>query len=196
MKKLYISFGIGALIIIVACLFYFYMFDFTLSNDQAVWGQFGDYLSVFVAIASLVVISSLTYFIAKNENRRDDENKILENSKIRPILIFKDIGGKWACKNVGEGAALNIMIAYKTNNLHSWEHPVKIYSMTSKEEFQIEWKKFGVAKWVATYNDIRGEVFTSICEDDDTVYQIGRNELKIIGKTYMRLEDAKKISFD
>jgi len=196
MKKLYISFGIGALIILIACLFYLYMFGFTIPDNQVVWGQFGDYLSVFVAIASLVVIGSLTYFIAKNEERRDRENQILENSKIRPILIFKDIGEKWACKNVGEDAALNIMIAFKTNNLHSWEHPVKIYSMTSKEEFQIEWKKFGVATWVATYNDIRGEVYTSICEDDDTVYEIGRNELNSYKNKYIRLETAKKTSFD
>jgi hypothetical protein len=44
-------------------------------------------MNVFVAIASLVVVSYLTYFIAKNEQTRDYENKILENSKIRPILI-------------------------------------------------------------------------------------------------------------
>jgi hypothetical protein len=195
-KNLSFAFGAGAIIIVFSFLFYTFHFGFKVSVNHAIWGQFGDFMSVFISIANLIIISSLTYFIAKIEEKRDQENRNLELSKVRPILIFKDIGMKWACRNVGEGAALNVMIAYKTNLAHDWENPVKIYSLTSNEEFKIEWKKFHIAKWVAVYYDIYGTVFSSTCEHDDTIYQAEINELLAFINHYKRLEDVKNVSFD
>ena len=91
---------------------------------------------------------------------------------------------------------MNIMIAYKTSNVGQWENPVKIYSLVPKEEFVIEWKKYYVAKWVAVYYDIRGNVLTSTCENDDTNVDIGKNELLAFLNKYRRLEDVKNVSFD
>jgi len=195
-RNLFFAFGAGAFVISCAFFFYALQFGFLVSKNRTVWGEFGDFMSVFVAIANLVVVSSLTYFIAKIEDKRDEENRNLENSKIRPILIFKDIGKKWACRNVGEGAAMNIMIAYKTKSTLSWENPIKIYSLVPKEEFEIEWRKYQVFQWSAVYYDIHGTVFTSICENDDTVFEIDKNELLSFTNNYKRLEDVKNISFD
>lgn len=194
-KVFFLSFGIGVLIIILAIYFYSFTFGFSISKDQAIWGQFGDFMNVFVAIANLFVVSFLTYYLNKIEEKREEENKILEKSKVRPILIFRDIGMKWECVNVGEGTAMNIMIAYKTNT-DSWENPVKIYSLIPKEKFEIDWKKYNVSKWVATYYDIHNTVFTSICEKDDTIYEIDKNELYEFENNYKRLEDVKNLSFD
>lgn len=195
-NKRWIPLILGTVIIVFAFIFYSFQFGFSLSQDQTVWGEFGDFMNVFVAIANLFVIGYLTIFFAEMEEQRDQESKKLEELKIRPNLIFKDIGEKWACRNIGEGAAMNIMIAYKTSNVGQWENPVKIYSLVPKEEFVINWKKNYIHKWVAVYYDIRGNVLTSTCENDDTNVDIGKNELLAFKNKYRRLEDVKNVSFD
>lgn len=189
-------FGIGVFILFVPFTFYALWFGPSISKDHMVWGEFGNFMSLFVSITNLFIIATLTMFIAKNEESRDEEMRKIENSKIRPIVIFKDIGKKWACRNIGEGAAMNIMIAYKTGNGRSWENPVKIYSLVPQEVFEIEWRKYGVYQWVAVYYDIRGTVYTSICENDDTDFQIGKNELTSFLKDYKRLEEVESTTFD
>jgi hypothetical protein len=195
-KKRWIPLILGTILIVFAFIFYSFQFGFSLSKDQTVWGEFGDYMNVFVAIANLFVIGYLTIFFAEMEEQRDKENRTLEEFKIRPNLIFKDIGAKWACRNIGEGAAMNIMIAYKTSNVGQWENPIKIYSLVPKEEFVIEWRKSLIYKWAAVYYDIRGNVITSTCENDDTNVYIGKNELIAFKNNYKRLEDVKNVSFD
>ncbi len=193
--KIFIWYITGAMVILIAALFYRYQFGSYLSKQQNIWAEFGDYMNVFVSLANLIIVSSISYFLYKNEQKRDQENTILENSKIRPILIFKDIGETWSCRNVGQGAAMNIKIAYKTNENENWQNPVKIYSLMSGEEFKITWKRFGLLKWVAVYYDINNYVYSSICENDYTNYEANINELGNI-ENYLRLEEAMKKNFE
>ncbi|SOD80947.1 hypothetical protein [Spirosoma fluviale] len=186
---------IAILIPIIAVIIYRFQFGTHKSEKTEVWGQFGDFLNVFISIANLVIFGVLTFVIHKSERHRDTEKDILESAKTRPILIFKDIGGKWICKNVGEGTAINAMIAYKGGTSVNWENPVKVYSLMSGEPFEIDWR-ISVYQWRAKYYDVHGNVYTSTCTSDETLFEFDINGLYEVEGEALRLEDVKGKSYD
>lgn len=179
----------------IALIFYIYQFGTDRSTETEIWGQFGDFLNVFISMANLIIFSTLTFVIHKIERQREGEKDILESAKTRPILIFKDIGERWACKNVGEGAALNGIISYSEGS-SNWENPVKIYSLMPGEEFEIHWRKSNVHQWRAKYYDIHNQVYTSTCTNDETLFEIAMNGLIEVENIALRLEQVKGKSFD
>lgn len=118
-------------LIVVPVGFYFYQFGkYGLSHNSEDWGILGDYLNVWVSMASLILLATLTYVIYKDDEARDNDRYKEEKARNRPILIFKvDNREKvWYVKNVGNGVALNIYISYQTDGF-SWMKPVKVYSL-------------------------------------------------------------------
>ena len=187
---------VAVLVPIIAVITYRFQFGTYKSENTEVWGQFGDFLNVFISIANLVIFGVLTFVIHKTERQRDNEKDILESAKTRPILIFKDIGGKWICRNVGEGTAINGMIAYKGGTSANWENPVKVYSFMSGEPFEIDWRRFNVYQWRAKYYDVHGNVYTSTCTGDETLFEFDINGLYEVEGKALRLEDVKGKSYD
>ena len=57
-----------------------------LSNNQEIWGQFGDFLNVWVSLASLIAISMLTYFIHTREHSLQNSLREQENVLNRPLI--------------------------------------------------------------------------------------------------------------
>jgi len=92
-------------------------------------------------------------------------------SNFKPVLIFSSRGEEtmrwgWKLQNYGNGPALNVLVAdgYNLKNFHSI---VNCYPLSKDASVDLLWaKKTGVL--VATYSNIYGEQFTSICQHNQT----------------------------
>lgn len=92
-----------------------------------------------------------------------------QKSSIRPYIVFfnseKGMGDKtsWCIENVGNGPALNILIAGGTNQFE-WNHEdiTLLPAMTCNISKRLQWVKLHGAL-LATYTDICGREYTSIC---------------------------------
>ena len=173
---------LSVLVIIVPLILYVSTFGKFLSHEKEVWGQFGDFFNMFVSMASLIIISTLTYIIYIYQ-KEDESNKSI------PILIFKVNATKkvWVVQNVGKGVALNILISY-SKQLDSWEKPTKIYSLTENSELELFWFEPSL-QCSAMYFDYLGNSFSSICQNDDTQFIKGGKHLIGFQSNYYRFED-------
>ena len=171
------------MIIVIPIIFYTCTFGYYISDNKETWAHFGGFLNVFVSIASLLSISILTYIIYVYQ-REDESNKSI------PILIFKvnPTTNNWVVQNVGKGAALNILVTY-SKQLDKWEKPTKIYSLSDNLERELPWFK-QPSQCSAVYYDYLGNVFSSICINDDTKFIKNVNHLSEFKENYLRLEDS------
>ncbi len=179
----YLFLGISFLILIGAVGFYIYHFGTHFSDKKEEWGQFGDFLNVFVSICNLVVVTSLTFIVFKIQQ---SEQRV----EVRPYLIFKVLPQKkiWAVKNVGRGVALNVLIT-NSQEREEWDVPVKIYSLMPEEVLEITW--FGPSiQCRGVYFDIHENVYTSTCENDETSFVENFHGLSNFKKNYKRLEEV------
>ena len=172
-------------LIIIGIPIYCYVdtFGSHISDKKEAWSQFGDFLNVFVSIANLILVSALTYIIYAYQ-REDESNKSI------PILIFKvnPTTRNWVVQNVGKGVALNILVTY-SKQLDKWEKPTKIYSLSDNLEKELPWFEPSL-QCSAIYYDYLGNVFSSICINDDTKFIKNANHLSEFKENYHRLEDS------
>lgn len=205
-------FVIAAGIIAYICKFH----NYPISDDQAIWGQLGDYLNMFVSTASLILISVLTYVIHDTEMRREEAQKKEdkdhadardkeeaarsrardedEKARDRPILAFmveSEAGGQkfWKIKNISRNVALNPVIAIDHGD-GFWTYPVKIYSLGAGEHMILRWF-LQVNRICAVYYDVKENVLTSTIQNDRVKIEPDINALDHLAeKNYIRLEDA------
>ncbi|OZI09348.1 hypothetical protein BWI93_04085 [Siphonobacter sp. BAB-5385] len=158
----------------------------TFSNSPENWGQFGDYMNVFVSISSLILLSTLTLYIHKSEDARASQAEKQEKERNRPILIFYiEDGGVWAIKNVGNSVALNIFIKETTGNEKETSQR-KIYSLMPGQGIGLRFAS-NVVKWESTYYDILGNIISSICINDQTEILDGKKILPCHEGKYSRM---------
>jgi hypothetical protein len=179
-----------AVFTVVPIVFYLLQFQGGLSNKQEDWGAFADYLNVFISILNIVFIALLTYSIYRYQ-KEDEQNKSI------PILIFKvNRNKKWAVQNVGKGVALNILVSY-TEKKDQWLKPVKVYSIIEGQEIELGWFKASL-QCGAEYFDMNGNVYKSICKNDDTEFIKDSSDNRIFENfngEYDRYDEVSKMKF-
>ena len=172
----------------------FYCFQFAgnrLSEDSQDWAALSDYLNVWVSIASLVFLATLTYVL-------DRQRGADERARNRPLVIFRvDRKEKvWYLKNVGNGVALDIDISRleKTGDGELWEIPVKLYALMSGEEYKIFWFR-AAGKICATYNGVLDEkkLITIIEGDKNTFPKVNPINSYQKSHQFIRVEDAPEV---
>ena len=85
-----------------------------------------------------------------------------------PVLIFtsRGEGTRWKLENYGNGPAINILVAEGETSKH-WDEIVNCYPQAVGSSVELVWlKKAGIL--AATYSNIYGEQFTSICHHNQT----------------------------
>jgi hypothetical protein len=84
-----------------------------------------------LALGLSVLTFGLTQRLAQAAERR---------SRI-PVLIFTyDSGGSWFLRNVGNGPALNIILATKAEHQdRAWQNPTRIPPIARGAEFRLDW---------------------------------------------------------
>ncbi len=196
-RKLF-NFALGFTILVIIIPSFFYICQFSrngLSYDSQDWSAFSDFISMWVSMASLILLATLTYVIYKNEEQRENQRYSDEKARNKPIIIFKVDSKKkvWYAKNVGNGVALNIYISNSLDK-DKWMKPVKMYSLMAGEEFELFWFK-PAFQICAVYNDVlSSDIIVSICEGDITKFSNLNPILKFLkDEEYIRLEDAENI---
>lgn len=89
MKTLKIWIWIFAVVMIIMILLYFIQFSGKLSEDNADWGTFGDYLSGVFAVFNLGVVVLLTLYVSHKEDLRDKLAKGEQEIKYQKDLEFQ-----------------------------------------------------------------------------------------------------------
>jgi hypothetical protein len=88
-------------------------------------------------------------------------------SGIKPVLVFIYDGEKgWILTNIGNGPALNIVVAQKRVN-GNWFNPVRVPPISKGSEFRLLWlghvNDTGLG---ATYTDFQNRKYSSTCLND------------------------------
>jgi hypothetical protein len=142
---------------------YFKHFEGKFSDSAPEWGSYGTYINSFVTLANVslfIMFSLLVYNYNKLNNR--------------PILTFKTKFKKgkkeiWRIRNIGNGAALNLLVGYKTNAKNEWISPtVKSYSFGKDDEVIIDWITGSPDIIGVHYTDIFDEAFFAVVGNDVT----------------------------
>lgn len=82
----------------------------------------------------------------------------------KPVLVFVDEGdGKcWAVRNVGNGPALNVLVAERSRMKGVWFNPVRLPPLGKDASFALTWlgrqNSYGLA---ATYSDFEDRRYTT-----------------------------------
>lgn len=170
-------------ILVIGVPSYLYINQFsagTLSTDQAVWGEFGDFMNVWVAIGNLIALGGLTFYISTLERSQHEASTNLENARSRPTLIYKylDDQKKWVIQNVGNGPALNIRLSFLKER--NWEIPNKIHSLISGgiTSFPIR-QPTSEDVICLVYYDIHGTVITTLGQNEDSEIILNENYLRL-----------------
>jgi len=100
------------------------------------------------------------------------------------ILLYSNTHG-WKIKNIGNGPALNIVIAHTTNALENktpegktlpsgnWKCPTRLYPLPRDGEIAIPWVGSNPDKIAVRYFDIHDNQYTSVTDDDLTkIYEV------------------------
>lgn len=95
MNRSYLVGLLCALICIIPHIFLWYKFElFSLSNDPAVWGQYGDFiggtLNPIFSIINIILLVYLTFTISEIEKKRIMESRELEASRHKESMELED----------------------------------------------------------------------------------------------------------
>jgi len=81
--------------------------------------------SVAIAFASLVVNFVLNHRAAVRARK--------------PVLVFVDESGRWVLRNVGNGPALNVLVAQRDTKAKTWFNPVLVPPFARDTSHTLEW---------------------------------------------------------
>jgi len=90
---------------------------------------------------------------------------------MKPILVFVyDRNGQWLLQNLGNGPALNIVVAEKPNDNSQWINPMRIPPLA--REGRVPLRVNINASWLgATYTDIEGhDYYASACSFNNHLF--------------------------
>lgn len=118
-------------------------------------------------ISSLaLLVSIIAATLAFTINRR---NSIVG---VKPALVFVyEHKRGWILQNVGNGPALNVLVAMKEGGIRSkkgnWGHPIRVPPMSSSGEVALHWVGHdNIHGLGATYQDIWDRYYSTTCGND------------------------------
>jgi hypothetical protein len=121
-------------------------------------------LSKLLAAAPAIsaIAASLAFIAAVYFNRRTDLRVV------RPVLVFVYKEEGWYVSNVGNGPALDIVVAQQVPR-RQWEKAVRIPPLGKDREFKLHWlEDDNIHGLGATYSSFDGLRYTSECHNDLT----------------------------
>ena len=101
-------------------------------------------------------------------------------TSIRPVLVFEFSDDKgWILRNVGNGPALNIVVAMKEDDTSEWKKPVRIPPLPKDGFFNLSKlvEDWNIRTLGTNYFDIGKQQYSSTCTNDLSETHKG-NELK------------------
>jgi hypothetical protein len=104
--------------------------------------------------------------------------KLTDVRSVKPVLIIEYRGAPgWYSKNVGNGPALNIVVAERERN--EWFKPVRVPPLANGESRLLRWlDQTNVSSIGVTYVDIDDRRYTSVTSKDLTTIEDGNRLTK------------------
>ena len=104
--------------------------------------------SVAIAFASLVVNFVLNHRAAVRARK--------------PVLVFVDESRTWVLRNVGNGPALNVLVAQRDANKKTWFNPVLVPQFAKDTSITLKWIDVASDPGLgASYEDFEGRRYTA-----------------------------------
>jgi len=114
-------------------------------------------------------ISSLALIVTVWNNRRGALRSM------RPVLVITFRNDHWNVANVGNGPALDILMACKVPD-GQWEKPVRLPPLSKDGQFELRWLNGVDDRGIGVrYRDIEGRWYTSQAGDDLTTIRNGNH---------------------
>ena len=113
-------------------------------------------------IASVAVIVSVATFVVSLWAGLRAESRAR-----KPVLVFIDqpADGNWVIRNIGNGPALNIVVAQRQDGF--WFNPVKVPPLGRESSFSLVWlERTNDTGLGTTYVDFEGHAYTSTLGDE------------------------------
>jgi hypothetical protein len=133
------------------------------TNEKSWWKQ----PERLVAVTALIV-SVISFSMSYLQSRKGAITGMM------PVLVFVyDKDGQWVLQNLGNGPALNVVVAEKANDDAQWTHPVRIPPLPREGRFSLHVNVN--TRWLgASYMDIEGHDYSATCVEDDSRVTFGR----------------------
>lgn len=134
-------------------------------------------ISFVALILSIVATVSSIYF-----------SNIGMKTNVLPSMafVYENVKG-WSVRNVGNGPALNVIIAHQNQGTDTWIAPTRLYPVPKDETVHIRWVGLKPSKLMAIYTDVQNRSYITITDKGHTVIQRGtpsmswqENEIKNI----------------
>lgn len=91
--------------------------------------------------------------------------RVSSRRAVRPMLVFDYTENGWFLRNIGTGAALNVLVAEVRKG--KWDRPRRVPPMPKDGSLPLTWcLHVNDAGLGATYQDAYGTKFTTICGND------------------------------
>jgi hypothetical protein len=197
MKNKWIIITVISIILISSAFYVINFWNHKLSTTTETWGAFSDYLNPFIAIANLIIFIWLSTAVYAYNKKRDHQDEIFKKTLERPVLVSKSIwdfpadhAETWNIVNIGNGAALNLIITTKAERNANWRSPsIKCFSLGKKDSISLDWI-LPVNVICVIYEDIFSHKYVTICADDETYTQPLNENYKTISIENSRFEMA------
>jgi len=94
---------------------------------------------------------------------------------VMPVLGFVyDEDGRWVLQNLGNGPAMNIVVAIRQNDTAGWCDPVRLPPLAQDGKLALRWVGLDVRWLGASYTDVEGRKYTATCVNDLSVSHRGQ----------------------
>jgi hypothetical protein len=82
-------------------------------------------------------------------------------AQIRPVVVVEyDTGKGWVLRNIGNGPALNILVAHWKQG--AWRNPVRVQALPVQKQFRLTWLEAASPESiVAEYEDFRRRAYVT-----------------------------------
>ena len=134
--------------------------------------------TVISLLLSLIAIA-ITYLIYQRTQK----------TTVQPVIVFSNVEqgdgdrSSWCIENVGNGPALNVLVAGGNNKLEWHEKDITMIPVIGCDNIRRLWlKKYGAL--LATYKDIYGREYTSICVGNRHSIKDGNSHPHLKPKVY------------
>ena len=119
------------------------------------WTKYISVLALFVSIGSF----GLSYNLSR-------ESAV---TAIKPVLVFQfDDENGWSVKNVGNGPALDVIVAMKKDDKTDWSQPMRIPPLARNGTFNLKkWDAYTNARTLGVrYRNIQEKIYSTTCTND------------------------------
>jgi hypothetical protein len=133
-------------------IFYFLRFNDGWSTDHSRWGEFGDFIGLFVSLANLpliVIIAIITVNssvrIARLQTDLSNSQLRIEQLRVTPHLYLTEerslifTQDSWIIRHTGEGPAINVLVRFTDSRNSPFTRWVSCLSLGSGDQRDLVW---------------------------------------------------------